>query len=176
MVFDIENGGNARELLGKPQKASVRIAGVSAEYFHSTSQRHYCCTSPPQPLPFTSFQIHHSLLFSFKTTTWIKFIRFVGNMFRNCVEVFWVMTTYNLECGYLHLQGRRLKRYDPSKRWYPPTRLHGVITKYTTMWIITAMSISNPIQETSKNTRPSPGLWFLSMSLSQCIAAKALKK
>jgi hypothetical protein len=163
MVFDIKNIRNARELLGKPHKTPVRISGVSAEYFHSTSQRRYCCTSPPQPLRFASFQIHRSLYFSFQATTWIKFIRVVENIFRNCVEVFWVMIACNLECGYLHLQGRRLRRYNPSKRWYSPTRLHGVITKHTTMWIITAMNISNPIQETSKNTRSSPGVLLLSV-------------
>jgi hypothetical protein len=46
-------------------------------------------------------------------------------------------------CGYqhfgeiycYHLLPWRYRQYIPPKRWYQPTRLHGVITQKTTAWI-----------------------------------------
>jgi hypothetical protein len=52
-----------------------------------------------------------------------------------CLHLYWVVTSYSVVVGCLHLQHGSLKR------WYP-TITHDVTTQQTSTWIITAMKTS----------------------------------
>jgi hypothetical protein len=57
-----------------------------------------------------------------------------------CLTYLLLTCIYNLANSRIcTLQPWRWKQHYPPKYWYPPTKLHGVTTQKTTIWIITSV-------------------------------------